>query len=612
MIILGISDSHEAHACILRGGRLEAAIAEERLSRLKADMGYPKKSIEAVLRICGLSPADVDLVAFAGEKGAPFQRLYKMNALFKTEDWIRQCDKYWRPILLEGKRLSPHDDFEMFAHLRGTDLQNDPYFAFVERARNAAPQEYSQLFNDLRAETVEKHLGIGRDKIRFYRHEDCHKVYGVFSSPRKLDEAIVLTAEGGGDDSSATFSTWHNGKITEHWASNAVNLGRLYRYVTLILGMLPSQHEYKVMGLAPYGTEYHGRRSRDFFNTLSKVEGSQILATGVVKDLYYSVREALEGERFDGIAWGLQTHLEEILRQWVENCIQETGITDIVFSGGIGQNIKACKYLIDHTSLTSLWAGPICGDGSLGIGAAWLAMREVAPEIDIEGYSTIYLGTEYTSQAVAEAVLRNQLAATFELVEKPSVDTVAGWLAEGAICSRFSGRMEFGQRALGARSILADPRRWESVERVNNKIKYRDFWMPFTPSMTLEQAERMIVNPKGVYSPYMTMAFDLKDEWLGEIPAATHPADKTVRPQMLHDQDNPSYYALIKAFGRIAGIECLMNTSFNLHGDAIVESPDDAIRTFLESELDILLFDDVAISRYKTNGRSRASLLNRQ
>lgn len=597
MIILGISDSHEAHACIVRDGRLVAAIAEERLSRLKADMGYPKKSIDAVLAVSGLSAEDIDIVAFAGEKGHPFQRLYKMNALFKVKDWIRQCEKFWRPVLLEGRELTAWDDFELFRHLRGSELVDDPYFPFLERARGRDPNDYLNLFNVLRAETVEKHLGISPNKVLFYRHEDCHKAYGIYSSPQKLDRALILTAEGGGDDSSATFSTWRSNNITEHWASNAVNLGRLYRYVTLILGMQPGQHEYKVMGLAPYGTEYHGSRSRDFFDTLSKVDGTKILSTGVVKDLYYSVKDALEGERFDGIAWGLQTHLEEILRQWVENCIEETGITDVVFSGGIGQNIKACKYLIDQTSLTSLWAGPICGDGSLGIGAAWLASRALAPEIEIEGYSSIYLGTEYDRDAVTSSISRHQLAASFEIIECPTNQVIAEWLAGGAICARFSGRMEFGQRALGARSILADPRRWDSVERVNNKIKYRDFWMPFTPSMTIEQANSMIINPKGLYSPYMTMAFDLKSEWRDKIPAATHPADKSVRPQMLRRQDNTGYYDLMKAFGCLSGVECLMNTSFNLHGDSIVESPDDAIHTFLNSELDILLFDDVAISR---------------
>lgn len=597
MIVLGISDSHEAHACIVRDGHLEAAISEERLSRLKADIGYPRRAIDAVLDTCGIRPEDIDLVAFAGRAGYVLPRLYKINALFTVKDWIRQCEHYWRPILLEGKKLTGWDDYEMFRHLRGDELAEDPYYPFVERARNADPEEYSGIFRDLRVEVLGKHLGIAAGKVRFYRHEDCHKAYGVHSSPDPLDQAVVITAEGGGDDSSATFSTWRDGKLTEHWASNAVNLGRLYRYVTLILGMLPGQHEYKVMGLAPYGTEYHGRRARDFFNTLSRVEGSKILPTGVVKDLYYSVRDALEGERFDGIAWGLQTHLEEVLRAWVENCIQETGISDVVLSGGIGQNIKACKHLIDSTSARTLWAGPICGDGSLGVGAAWLGLREVAPHVPIAGISSIYLGTEYGAADVRSAIEANRLADAYSIIEKPEAGKIASWIADGGVCARFSGRMEFGQRALGARSILADPRRWDTVERINNKIKYRDFWMPFTPSMTVEQSDKTLLNPKRIYSPYMTMAFDMKPEWIGSIPAATHPADKTVRPQMLRERDNPGYYGLIKAFGAISGVECLMNTSFNLHGEAIVESPDDAIRTFLNSDLDVLLFDEVAISR---------------
>lgn len=597
MIVLGISDSHEAHACIVRDGRLEAAISEERLSRLKADIGYPRRAIDTVLDMCGIRPEDIDLVAFAGRAGYVLPRLYKINALFKVKDWIRQCEDYWRPILLEGRKLTVWDDYEMFRHLRGDELTSDPYYPFVARARDADPGDYSRIFRDLRIEVVGKHLGIAAEKVRFYRHEDCHKVYGVFSSPIPLDQAVVLTAEGGGDDSSATFSTWRDGDLTEHWASNAVNLGRLYRYVTLILGMLPGQHEYKVMGLAPYGTEYHGRRARDFFNTLSRVEGTKILSTGMVKDLYYSVRNALEGERFDGIAWGLQTHLEEILRAWVENCIRETGISDVVLSGGIGQNIKACKHLIDATSARTLWAGPICGDGSLGVGAAWLGMREMAPDTPVDGISSIYLGTEYGVADVNLAIEANHLAGTYSIIERPQSRDIASWIAAGGVCARFSGRMEFGQRALGARSILADPRRWDTVERINNKIKYRDFWMPFTPSMTIEQAEKVLLNPKRIYSPYMTMAFDMKPEWIGSIPAATHPADKTVRPQMLRQQDNPGYYGLIKAFGAITGVECLMNTSFNLHGDAIVESPDDAIRTFLNSDLDVLVFDEIAISR---------------
>lgn len=597
MIVLGISDSHEAHACIVRDGRLVGAIAEERLSRLKADMGYPRRSIDAVLRITGVTPDQIDLVAFAGQKGTPLQRLYKMNALFKAKDWIRQCEHFWKPVLLEGRPLTAWDDFALFKDIRGEDMAADPYFGFLDRARDADPASYADLFRQIRLETVEAHLGIAASKVRFYRHEDCHKAYGLLSAPQRPDKALVLTVEGGGDDSSATLSTAEGTAITEHWSSNAVNLGRLYRYVTLILGMLPSQHEYKLMGLAPYGTEYHGRRTKAFLDTLSRVEGSTIVNAGVVKDLYYSIRDALEGERFDGIAWGLQTHLEEILQAWVQNAIEETGLTDVVLSGGVGQNIKAVKHLIDTTALTSIWSGPICGDGSLGVGAAWMASVEAAPDVPIQGYDTIYLGTAYEPDAVHNAMRRHELAASFTVIADPTAARVAEWLDQGLVCARYSGRMEFGQRALGNRSILADPRRWASVEQINTKIKYRDFWMPFTPSMTIEQADEMIVNPKGVYSPYMTMAFDLKPQFRSAIPAAMHPADKTVRPQMLRREDNPAYYDLISAFGERTGLCCVLNTSFNLHGDAIVESPDDAVQTFLKSELDVLLFDDVAVAR---------------
>lgn len=163
--------------------------------------------------------------------------------------------------------------------------------------------------------------------------------------------------------------------MTEIWSSNEVNLGRLYRSVTLILGMKPSQHEYKVMGLAPYGSEYHGRRVLEFFNSLSEVDKAEILPTGVIKDLYFSVKQAIEGERFDGIAWALQEHIQVILEEWVRNCIKSSGIKNVVISGGVGQNIKACKHLIDNVDMDYFWSGPICGDGSLALGAASMRKR---------------------------------------------------------------------------------------------------------------------------------------------------------------------------------------------------------------------------------------------
>jgi len=315
--------------------------------------------------------------------------------------------------------------------------------------------------------------------------------------------------------------------------------------------------------------------------------------------MYFSVKEALECDRFDGIAWGLQTYLEETLREWIRNNACKHQISDIVLSGGVAQNIKAAKVLAEIPEVNSLWIGPISGDGSLGVGAAWLASSKHSRKIPIEGMPSAYLGTEYDATAIDEAITSANVQTKYQLIYKPSIGAVATWIDRGLIVARYSGRMEFGQRALGNRSILADPRSWNSVEHINNKIKYRDFWMPFTPSMMIEEAERMLINPKNIYSPFMTMAFDVKPEFLEQLAAVIHPADKTIRPQMLKRESNPAYYELLEAFKARTGLGVLLNTSFNLHGEAIVESPEDAISVFERSALDVMIFDHVAISRVK-------------
>jgi carbamoyltransferase len=583
----------------VQDGQLLAAIAEERLTRLKADMGYPERSIDRILKTTGISSQDIDIVAVHGVSDDPFQRLYKSNAIFSTRDWINQCEEYWKPVLIDKRPLTPLDDFNMFKHLRGEELEEDPYYPFIERINGKNQKEYSVIFNNLRKEVIKRHLGISPEKIHFYRHEDCHKAYGYYSSPFNSEKTLVFIVEGRGDDSSASVSIIENNNITEHWRSNSVHLGRLYRYVTLILGMLPLQHEYKVMGLAPYGTEYHGKRSLAVFRKINKVVGNEIHDNNAFPDLYYSINDALEGERFDGIAWGLQTYIEEMLTDWIANNCKSHGINNVVISGGVAQNIKSCKKIMELPEVDRFWCGPISGDGSLAIGAAWLASTKFAPERDIKGLQNVYLGTTYDEKGVNEAVNKYSLRSKYHCIENPDNDLIAKWICQGHVIARFSGAMEFGQRALGNRSIMADPRIYKSVEHINNKIKYRDFWMPFTPSMHYEEVERLIINPKGIHSPFMTMAFDLKPEYVDIIPAVIHPADKTIRPQMLKREENPDFYDLISAFKKRSGFGVLLNTSFNLHGEPIVESPEDAVSTFVRPDLDVLLFDNIAILRVK-------------
>ena len=289
MIILGIADSHESHACVVKNGRLLSALAEERLSRLKADMGYPTQAVASALEIAGVHPREVDRVVFAGRAGSAFMRIYKRTALFEISDWLEQNHKYWKPKLYEAQPLTPLDDYQHHKHLRGDDLGSDPYFGFVERARQTRPEKWSQVMREVQQQAVTAQLGIPAERIFFLRHEDCHKAYGYHSAPARPERALVLTIEGGGDDSSATVSTVTRRVIDEHWKSNEVSLGRLYRNATLLLGMKPGQHEYKVMGLAPYGTEYYGRKSLEFFRRIDAVEGNAIVRKPGVKDLNFSL-----------------------------------------------------------------------------------------------------------------------------------------------------------------------------------------------------------------------------------------------------------------------------------------------------------------------------------
>ena len=593
MIILAISDSHESHACILINGKIVSAIAEERLSRLKTDSGYPYKSIEKVIVEAGIKKNEIDLVVLAGEKAGLFHTLLKPSAQFSIQDWIYQNEKYWKPKLIEGKSLSFVDDFNLFKN-KIPNIKKNPYYELVSEVKKYPKKNPFKILQKIRKKVISKQLGISSEKIIFIRHEECHQYYGYYSQASFKSNALIFTIEGGGDDSSATISLAKKGKIQEKYKTNKASLGRLYRYITLLLGMKPTQHEYKVMGLAPYGSKFHGEASLNHFRKYDKVVKDKIINQKNFKDVYYSSQKALEGQRFDGIAWGLQNYLEEVLVKWVENNIKKYKIKDVILSGGVAQNIKAMQALINSKNINSVWAGPISGDGSLAIGAAWAACNKFSKD-KIHGLSNVYLGSKMKEEDISLEL--NKYKKKYKLINNYNAKDVAKWISEGNIIARCEGRMEFGQRALGNRSILADPRKPETVERINKKIKYRDFWMPFTPTICYEDCKKYLKNKKNIYSPFMTMAYDLQKGLAEQLPAVVHPADKTCRPQMLKENDNYEYYKIIKEFEKISKHPVLLNTSYNLHGEAIVETPAQALDTFKKSDIDILLLGGKAIIR---------------
>ena len=362
--------------------------------------------------------------------------------------------------------------------------------------------------------------------------------------------------------------------------------------------MKPDMHEYKVMGLAPYANSYETEKAYSQIKDIFQVDGYDIKFKNKPRDLYFSVIDKLS-LRFDGIAGGLQKLLEEVLCEWIVNCIKKSGKNNILFSGGVAQNIKAAKSISELEQVKNIYIAPVPGDGSLSIGGCYKSYFDFLHKNNdtkdihkkIKPINNVYLGPSY-SDSIIKKSLKSIDTNKIKIIENYTTEKLVNYLIDDAIIARFSGRMEFGQRALGNRSIISSPINYSVVKKINSKIKIRDFWMPFTPTILKEYENDYLVNPKILSSPFMTMAFDTTSKFREIAPASIHPADETCRPQILEKKHNEKYYNLIQGFGNRTKVYCLLNTSLNLHGMPMVCDPDDAIFTFLKSGLDILAFDN--------------------
>jgi carbamoyltransferase len=302
-------------------------------------------------------------------------------------------------------------------------------------------------------------------------------------------------------------------------------------------------------------------------------------------------------ERFDSICGGLQDFTEDLVLRWIGTGIREAGIQRICLSGGVFMNVKLNKRIMELPEVRELFIMPSCGDESNPIGAAYLAYAEHCREIGETPRCTplgdLYLGEEFDEKVIRDELSRQGL----EFQKEDRVEShVAELLENDRIVARFSGRAEWGARALGNRSILANPSRYANVQRINDAIKMRDFWMPFAATVLDSREKRYILNPKGIPSPYMILSYDTLPE-AGELIAGIHPKDRTIRPQVLTEDFNPGYYRILEEFSRRTGIGGVLNTSFNLHGEPMVYHPADAIATFLNSGLDMLVLDRYVVTR---------------
>jgi len=362
------------------------------------------------------------------------------------------------------------------------------------------------------------------------------------------------------------------------------------------MGMKPDEHEYKVMGMAPYAKPAVYQRAYEVFRNTMFVDGLDFKFHERPPDMYFHFRDRLEGARFDGIAGGLQKYTEELLAEWTRNAIRETGIGRVVFAGGVAMNIKAIKEISHLPEVETLFVPPSPGDESLAMGCCYHLCAS-AYDTTPAPLPTAYLGPDVDQADIERVVAQARSGGAGYTVHEATAREVARRLASGRVIGRCAGRMEFGARALGNRSILADPRSHLMIRTINEKIKNRDFWMPFAPIMLKDSAHRYIENPKRLPTPFMTVAFDATSQGWPKMMAAIHPADHTARPQFVDASTNPGVTEILQEFEKLTGESVLLNTSFNLHGEPIVGGASDAYRVFGLTDIDDLVVGQVLISK---------------
>ena len=590
MNILSITLDANSSACAMKDGVVIAAISEERFNKVKNYVGYPKHAVEFCANALNNKIDKVLMPSIEMDPMLVMTHWTRRNVAERIEEQKR----YWHPRFYGESTQTYTDVFPEYV-----DKEQYPGSEFWTKVDlSASAPKRAEQFRGMRRDLVANHLGVPSSIVEFVEHHLCHSNYAYFASPARGEKVLSFTADGFGDYYCATIRVFsEDGSSEILMQSSDAFLGRLYRYTTLNLGMKPLEDEYKVMGLAPYATEYHWRKPYEIFKELLEVDGINIRLKNKPDDFYYYYKDKLESCRFDAIAGGLQKFLEETIVEWVSNAIDETGIKTVVFSGGVSMNVKAMMEVSKISSLKKLYVPGSGADESLGIGAAYHETRKELGHGSTSPLTNMYLGTQYTQEDIDTFVKDKKLSDKYAVVEKASPATVASLISDGNVVAVFLGKMEFGARALGARSILADPRGIDTVKRINYKIKNRDFWMPFAPVVLRERVSDYFLNEKDLNSPFMTIGFETTDLGKRDLKAALHQADETGRPQMIERQNNPMYYDIVKSFEGITGVGALLNTSFNLHGLPIVRTPEDALFVLENSGLDALLLEGTLIRK---------------
>ena len=604
--ILGISAFyHDSAACILKDGKIIAAAQEERFTRKKHDPNYPHNAIEFVLKYADLKLSEVDQIVFFEKPFLKFERLLETYVAFAPKGFISFAKAM--PIWIKEKLFQKN---LLFNKLKKHD------------------QNYKSDQN-----------------IYFSDHHLSHAASAFFPSP--FDEAVVLTADGVGEWATTTVAVGKNNNLEiKKEIHFPHSLGLLYSAFTYYTGFKVNSGEYKLMGLAPYGNPIYESKIKKLFDL--KDDGTFRLdqqyfnyATGLTmtnekfNNLFGQKPRNPKSEKITqfhmDIAASIQKVTEEIMISLAKSIRAEYGINNLCLAGGVALNCVANGKILQEKIFDSIWIQPAAGDAGGSLGAA-LALwhieqknkRIVNPNDDMKGS---YLGTEFNQNEIEKEL--KAVGANFDTLNyKDLIDKTAEFLSNEKAIGWFQGRMEFGPRALGGRSILGDPRSDKMQKNLNLKVKYRESFRPFAPSVLREYlSDWFSIN---VDSPYMLLVADINSEKKiemtdkqkklfgidklnikrSEIPAVTH-VDYSARIQTVNQNTNKPFYDLISSFKEKTGCPLIVNTSFNVRGEPIVNTPKDAFNCFMGTELDYLVIGNCILDKKKQNFNLKKDYTNK-
>ncbi|MFO0680462.1 MAG: carbamoyltransferase C-terminal domain-containing protein [Sandaracinus sp.] len=560
--ILALHVGHNASACIGDQNGLIFAIQEERLNGEKNYWGFPERSIRACLAAANVQASDLSKVVVG--------TTFVLHRYHSREDVVESYDRQ-----------------------RGALgwLRTNVAIPIAVAAMRDHGQE------PVRADLAR--IGLGSVPVEFLDHHRTHAAtayYGLRSDPRAPH--LVLTCDGAGDRVSASVRVWagESEKVISTTA-DVDSLGAIYALTTHAMGFVPMEHEYKLMGMAPYSAPKHAEEHAKLFEAYLGLSADGLAFKRRTRQPTYAllsrILRDINGRRFDNVCAGLQWFTEKLLVQWVKNAVAATGIRRVVAAGGVFMNVKANKAIAALPEVDSFEAYPSCGDETLAMGAFYLAAARAWGDASVGRLEHFYLGDDLDPKETEASLAKAGLP-----YEKPAdlPTRIAELLVAGEPVARCAGRMEFGARALCNRSILADPSNQDVVRVINQMVKKRDFWMPFAPVVKSERQSDYIVNPKGLRSPYMMMTFDTTPRFR-ELIAAVHNADLTCRAQILERGQNPGVEAIMDAFEKKTGRAVLLNTSFNLHGFPIVRTAQEALDVLVGSGLRNLVVGDYLVRK---------------